>query len=209
MNLEIANALYGYFETLYFINQNLIRLCGAEIYYYKTVDYEKLTLDIIQDIPRIVPYSYNNKKRDLILDNRNGLLEYQSEIQYLQQDYQIILITHKNVLNKVRKIRNKYEHKMHDVKYKASGSGTSSLFDIEFNVDDEDIEIHIGELIKIIKDVNILFSKIAQEVSAYAYENGKQDYAYYERLCRFDFKDFNDIYESNILRKIGKVINKF
>ena len=209
MNIEIANAMYGYFETLYVINQNLIRLCGAEIFYYRFSDFKKLTLDIIQDIPRLIPYSYDNKKQGLILDNSNGLLEYQAEIQYIKQDYQNILDKYKKTLNKIRKIRNKYEHKMHDVRYQSSGTGTMSLFDIEFKVNNEFIKIYAGELIKLIKEVNILFSKIAQEISVFAYQNGKEGYAYYERICRIDFKDFNEIYESDILRKIGKIMNKF
>lgn len=209
MNIEIANAMYGYFETLYIMNQNLIKLCGAEIFYYRFSEFEKLTLDIIQDIPRLVPYSYDNKKQDLNLDNSNGLLEYQAEIKYIKEDYQNILDKYKDTLNKIRKIRNKYEHKMHDVKYQSSGTGTMSLFDIEFKVNNEFIRIYAGELIKLIKEINILFSKIAQEISIFAYQNRKEGYAYYERICRVDFKDFNDIYESNILRKIGKVMNKF
>lgn len=209
MNKEIANAMSGYFETLYIMNQNLIKLCGAEVFYYRFFEFEKLTLDIIQDIPRLIPYSYNNKQKILTLDDKNGLLEYQDEIRYLKQDYQNILDTYKETLNKVRKIRNKYEHKMHDVKYQASGTGTMSLFDIEFKVNKEIIDIYAGELIKLIKEINLLFSKIAQEISTYAYQNGKQGYAYYERICRFDFKDFNQIYESNILRKIGKMMNQF
>ena len=209
MNIEIANAMYGYFETLYIMNQNLIKLCGAEIFYYRFSEFEKLTLDIIQDIPRLVPYSYDNKKQDLNLDNSNGLLEYQAEIKYIKEDYQNILEKYKDNLNKIRKIRNKYEHKMHDVKYQSSGTGTMSLFDIEFKVNKEFIIIYAGELIRLIKEINILFSKIAQEISIFAYQNGKEGYAYYERICRVDFKDFNDIYESNILRKIGKVMNKF
>ncbi|MGN1298499.1 MAG: hypothetical protein ACI4UE_00730 [Candidatus Scatovivens sp.] len=209
MNIEIANSMCGYFETLYIMNQNLIRLCGAEIFYYRFSEFEKLTLDIIQDIPRLIPYSYDNKKQDLILDNSNGLLEYQAEIKYINGDYQNILDNYKDTLNKIRKIRNKYEHKMHDVKYQSSGTGTMSLFDIEFKVNNEFIRIYAGELIKLIKEVNILFSKIAQKISIFAYQNGKEGYAYYERICRFDFKDFNEIYESNILRQIGKVMNKF
>ena len=209
MNIEIANAMYGYFETLYIMNQNLIKLCGAEIFYYRFSEFEKLILDIIQDIPRLVPYSYDNKKQDLNLDNSNGLLEYQAEIKYIKEDYQNILDKYKDTLNKIRKIRNKYEHKMHDVKYQSSGTGTMSLFDIEFKVNKEFIRIYAGELIRLIKEINILFSKIAQEISIFAYRNGKEGYAYYERICRVGFKDFNDIYESNILRKIGKVMNKF
>lgn len=209
MNREIANAMSGYFETLYIMNQNLIRLCGAEIFYYRFSEFEKLTLDIIQDIPRLIPYSYDNKKQDLMIDDNNGLLEYQAEISYIKNDYQAILNIHKETLNKIRKIRNKYEHKMHDVKYQSSGTGTMSLFDIEFKVNDELIRIYAGELIKVIKEINILFSKIAQEISNYAFNSGKTGYAYYERISRFDFKDFNEIYESDILRKIGKIMNKF
>ena len=209
MNIEIANAMSGYFETLYEMNQNLIRLCGAEIFYYRFSEFEKVTLDIIQDIPRVIPYSYDNKEQDLVLDDRNGLLEYQAQIKYIKEDYQNILDKYKDTLNKIRKIRNKYEHKMHDVKYQSSGTGTMSLFDIEFKVNDEFIRIYARELIKLIKEVNILFSKIAQENSIFAYQNGKEGYAYYERICRIDFKDFNEIYESNILRKIGKIMNEF
>lgn len=209
MNIEIANAMSGYFETLYEMNKNLIRLCGAEIFYYRFSEFEKVTLDIIQDIPRVIPYSYDNKEQDLVLDDRNGLLEYQDQIKYIKEDYQNILDKYKDTLNKIRKIRNKYEHKMHDVKYQSSGTGTMSLFDIEFKVNDEFIRIYAGELIKLIKEVNILFSKIAQEISIFAYQNGKEGHAYYERICRVDFKDFNEIYESNILRKIGKIMNEF
>ena len=198
-----------YFETLYTVNQNLIRLCGAEIFYYRFSEFEKLTLDIIQDIPRLIPYSFDNKKQDLIIDDKNGLLEYEDEITYLKEDYKNILNTYKETLNKIRKIRNKYEHKMHDVKYQSSGTGSMNLFDIEFKVNNEIINIYAGELIKVVKKTNILFSKIAQEISIYAYENEKQGCIYYERIDRFDFKDFNDIYESDILRKVGKIMNKF
>lgn len=209
MNLEIANAMSGYFETLYEMNQKLIRLCGAEIFYYRFSEFEKITLDIIQDIPRLIPYSYDNKEQDLVLDDRNGLLEYQEEIKYLKKDYQNIVNKYKKTLNKIRKIRNKYEHKMHDVKYQSSGTGSMSLFDIEFKVNDVFIRIYAGELINLIKETNIVFSKISQEIRAFAYQKKKEGYAYYERINRFDFKDFNEIYESDILRKIGKVMNKF
>ncbi len=208
MNIEIANAMSGYIETLYTVNQNLIRLCGAEIFFYRS-EFEKLTLDIIQDIPRLIPYSYSNLEKKLILDDKNGLLEYQSDILYLKQDYQRILNKYTETLDKIRKIRNKYEHKMHDVEYKSSGTGSFSLFDIEFKVNNKVIRIYAGELIKVIKEVNILFSKIVDEISQYAYNNGKDDYAYYQRITRFEFSDFNEIYESELLRKIGRIMNQY
>lgn len=60
MTRNIADALYGYLETLYNLNQKLIGLCGTNA----VDDFEsgkKDILDIIQDIPRIIPYSFNKK----------------------------------------------------------------------------------------------------------------------------------------------------
>lgn len=98
---------------------------------------------------------------------------------------------------------------MHGIKYQSSGSGTNSLFDIEFKLDDKKVKIYAGELIKLLKDINILFARIVQDISIYAYQNDKTDYLYYQRITRFDFTDFNEIYESSLLRKIGKIMNKY
>ena len=57
MNVEIANALFGYFATLYHLNQKLIQLCGIDV----IDDFENgegYILEIIQNIPRLIPYSY-------------------------------------------------------------------------------------------------------------------------------------------------------
>ena len=122
MTIEIANALFGYLETLYNLNQKLVKLCGIDV----IDDFEggeKDILDIIQDVPRIIPYSFNKKTKKLEFKDRNGLLEYQDSILYLKDDYDRILSENYGFLDKIRKIRNKYEHKMHGVKHKSSGSG--------------------------------------------------------------------------------------
>ncbi len=208
MTVEIANALFGYLETLYNLNQKLVKLCGIDV----IDDFEsgeKEILDIIQDVPRIIPYSFNKKTQTLILKDRDGLLEYKDNISYLKEDYEKILSDNYEFLDKIRKIRNKYEHKMHGVKHKSSGSGSFSLFDYTFMVGDESMEITAGSFIKLIKSVNNLFSKIVLDISKYAYENKKEDYLYYRRITRFDFKDFNKIYDNDILRIVGKIMKKF
>ena len=208
MTVEIANALFGYLETLYNLNQKLVKLCGIDV----IDDFEsgeKEILDIIQDVPRIIPYSFNKKTQTLILKDRDGLLEYKDNISYLKEDYEKILYDNYEFLDKIRKIRNKYEHKMHGVKHKSSGSGSFSLFDYTFMVGDESMEITAGSFIKLIKSVNNLFSKIVLDISKYAYENKKEDYLYYRRITRFDFKDFNKIYDNDILRIVGKIMKKF
>lgn len=98
---------------------------------------------------------------------------------------------------------------MHDISYRSSGSGTLTLFDYTFMVEDELIKITADALIKLIKSVNNLFSKIVDDIIKFAYENQKQDYVYYRKITRFDFKDFNEIYNSDILRIVGKITKNF
>lgn len=208
MTVEIANALFGYLETLYNLNQKLVKLCGIDV----IDDFEsgeKEILDIIQDVPRIIPYSFNKKTQTLILKDRDGLLEYKDNISYLKEDYEKILSDNYEFLDKIRKIRNKYEHKMHGVKHKSSGSGSFSLFDYIFMVGDESMKITAGSFIKLVKSLNNLFSKIVLDISKYAYENKKEDYLYYRRITRFDFKNFNKIYDNDILKIVGKIMKKF
>lgn len=208
MTIEIANALSGYLETLYNLNQKLIKLCGIDVI-DDFEEGEKDILDIIQDVPRIIPYSYNRKKQELKFKERDGLLEYQDNILYLKGDYEQILSENYDFLDKIRKIRNKYEHKMHGVKHKASGGGSISLFDYTFIVEEETIEITAGEFINLIKSVNGLFSKIVYDISKFAYENQKEDYLYYRKITRFDFMDFNKIYDNEILKIVGKIMKSF
>ena len=208
MTIEIANALFGYLETLYNLNQKLVKLCGIDV----IDDFEggeKDILDIIQDVPRIIPYSFNKKTKKLEFKDRDGLLEYQDSILYLKDDYDRILSENYDFLDKIRKIRNKYEHKMHGVKHKSSGSGSLSLFDYTFMVENESIELTAGAFIKLVKSVNCLFSKIVCDISKFVYENHKEDYLYYRRITRFDFTDFNKIYDNDILRIVGKIMKKF
>lgn len=166
-------------------------------------------MDMIQDVPRIIPYSFNKKTQKLEFKERDGLLEYQDGILYLKDDYEQILLENYDFLDKIRKIRNKYEHKMHGVKHESSGSGSFSLFDYTFIVENESIEITAGSFIKLIKSVNNLFSKIECDIRRYAYENKKDDYLYYRRITRFDFTDFNKIYDNDVLRIVGKIMKKF
>src|SRR5699024_2187835 len=143
------------------------------------------------------------KTKKLEFKDRDGLLEYQDSILYLKDDYDRILSENYDFLDKIRKIRNKYEHKMHGVKHKSSGSGSQSLFDYTFMVENDSIDITVGAFIKHLKSVNCLFSKIVCDISKFAYENHKEDYLYYRRITRFDFTDFNKIYDNDILRIVG------
>lgn len=205
MNIEIANALSGYIEVLYMMNQKIIKLCGVDLYRNYDYLYSNI-LDVVQNIPRLVPYAYFNDNSRLELVDKNGLMEFKNEIPYLEQYYLDILSNNYDFLNDVRKIRNKFEHKLHGIKGVSAGSGTTSLFEFEFEVDGTSIEIEAEKIIKLMKELNILFSLITEEILQYSEENNKKDYPYYHRLCRFNFKDFNKIYDSPLLRTFGKLM---
>lgn len=209
MNIEIVNPISGYIETLNEINIKLIKICGTNIGCQTVSEYKKDTLDIIQNIPRLIPYTYSVKNDILKLQENDGLLEYSNEIKYLKEYYDDMLVKNNEILKKIKLVRNKYEHKMHEIVYKSSSSGSLSLFSIEFKLGKKNIKICAGELIKLLERLNILFDRILKYISAYAYENGMKDHPYLQYITKFQFTDFNEIYKSNLLRKIGRILNNF
>lgn len=209
MNKKIANSVSSYIESLYYLNQKLLKLCGNDIMYDIHSDFEKIVLDIVQEIPRLIPYSCNYEKKELEYKEWDGLLEFKNELNFLTNDYNNILLNNYDFLDKVRIIRNTYTHKMHGVEYEYSGGGSLTLFDVGFMVDRKSIHLYSGDFLKLFKELNILFSKIVDDVRRWAYQNNKEDYLYYQRITRFDFKDFNKIYESELLRVFGKVLHQF
>ncbi len=146
MNFEFANSLSGYIETLYYINKNIIKLSGRDAFHYDNS--EKLVLDIMQDIPRIIPYKYDKKTKKLIVNDKDGLLEYQNELMILKEEYDKILEINHDIIDKIRKIRNKYEHKMHNIKCLSSRSGGDSLLSFDFIVGGGSIKVETEELIR-------------------------------------------------------------
>ena len=208
MDTKIANAVSGYLETLYDVNVKLIKLCGIDAtrpYEYHT----KLVLEIIQDIFRVFPCTVNKKKDELIIDKNGGLLEFGVAFEYLENDFSNILKKYYNFLKNIKTIRNKYEHKMHAVKILGEGDGNIILFDFDFVVEGKTITVSAKELIAILLELNVVYSKIQTDVDFYAQDNGKAFYGYYNRLRRFNFNDFEKIYTDSNLRLIGKLMYAF
>ena len=72
------------------------------------------------------------------------------------------------------------------VKHISSWSGSHYLFDFSFKVSEEGIQVRVGRIIKLVKLLNVLFSKIVYDISTYAYSNKKDDYLHYRRITRFN-----------------------
>lgn len=208
MDINIANAVGGYLETLYDVNVKLIKLCGMDVMNSFEKD-QRLVLDIIQDIFRVFPCEYNTKSKALKLDDKGGLLEFGNTFDFLKNDFLNILNNNYELLDSIRKIRNKYEHKMHEVKIVGEGDGTFSLFEFDFVVEEKHITLCARNFITILTQLNAVYSKIQRDVSFFAQENDKIEYTYYRRLTRLDFNDFLKIYNDGNLRLIGKLMHKF
>lgn len=208
MTREVGNALFRYFETLYGLNQNLIILCGINIFDNKG-QLEKYIEKVIMDIPRLVPYVFDRKTSSYRLEQKDGLLEFSDEIPFLQEAYTDILQTHKDFLEKAKKVRNKLEHKMHGADTVATSSSSFSLFSITYEVAEEEIELEAKEFISFVRDINVMFDKIQILLDQFATEIEMCDHPYYCRMVRYRFLDFNKIYESDLLHIFGKALLPF
>lgn len=208
MKTDIVNAVFGYFETLYDLNRNLITMCGVDVIDNSGL-YEKYVKDIIQAIPRLVPYAFDKKQGKYIIVDRDGLLEYSDELQWLKEGYEAILNEHIAFLTNVKEIRNKYEHKLHGARLVTSGSGSVCLFDMTYELGEKEVKLTATEFVSLVKILNLLFSRLQHEIQQFAYEKEIDDSIYIRRLTRYSFSDFNSIYDSDLLRNIGKALFPF
>ena len=133
MTVTAVNALYRYFQALYNVNQHLIILCGVDVLDNEG-QYQEHVEEVVLLIPRLVPYVLNKKTEKYQIRKGDGLLEFSGEIPLLEERYCAILKKHKKVLSSIKAIRNKLEHSMHAAKVIASGSGTSCLFEITYEI---------------------------------------------------------------------------
>lgn len=136
--------------------------------------------------------------------DRDGLLEFSEDLPFLKKDYESLLECHIIFLKKIKEIRNKFEHKMHGADLTSAGAGTFIEFELVYHTGQKEITVYSGEFIRLMKDLNILFSKIQSTLKDFALKEEKQYYPYYQRLMRLDFADFNKIYDSDLLKVIGR-----
>ena len=94
MNTEIANALSGYFDTLFALNRNLITFCGMEAYADDPWKLHKYMQAVICFLPQLIPYSFSRNTRQYCISLNDGLMEFSDSLPFLRQDYEAILQKH-------------------------------------------------------------------------------------------------------------------
>ena len=182
-------------------------LCGLDVVDNRG-QYEKELDDIIVNIPRLIPYNFNMDARNYSINNQDGLLEYKDEIPWLHDEYKTILQNNIDFLEKVKKIRNKLEHRMHNVVPTGGCTGNGDFF-VTFSVKGNEIRINDSELIGFAKEMNTLFSRLQKHIGEIANKEGVYEHVYCKRMFRYDFLNFNKIYESDLLYVFGKALFPF
>ena len=127
----------------------------------------------------------------------------------MRKEYEDILGNNYLALSNIKKVRNKLEHKMHAVKFYRASSGSLEMFTISYKVNDVEITLAAIDMIKLVKQINDLFSKIQFLIDEFAFKQGKEGYSYYRKLLRYDFCNFNKLYDSDLLRTFGKTLFPF
>jgi hypothetical protein len=207
MTASLANALYAYFKTLYDLNRNTLMLCSEQIFNHELCF--NLINDIVRDIPRLIPYSFNFKANQCQIINGEGLLDFSSELPWLNEEYAHMLQEHQHVLVVIKKIRNKYEHEMHKKIIVSSQAGTAFPFSFTLKVEDDLLNLDVNELKSLLLNLNQVYSRIQNDLARYLYENSMQGDLYYDRLTRFKFNDFNALLSSSLLKIIGNALLDF
>ncbi len=208
MEDRVANSVGVYIEMLYDVNIKLIKLCGMDALNVRAKD-EILILDIIQDIFRLFPCTYDKKKQNYVLDTRGGLLEFKDAFYFIESDFLEILKSHYEFLSSVMIIRNKCTHRMHEVKIVEKEDGTRIYFNFVIEVKDKSIRVCADDFIKFVCSLNETYGKIQGVIFKFAEENDKSHYEYYDKITRFNLCQFSKIYQDSNLRLIGKIMHPF
>ncbi len=160
----------------------------------------------------VIPYDLHTKENGRCkLDVKDGLLEFATEIPFLKTDYESIFTQNYDFLSKVKEIRNKFEHKMHGAELISIGRGNMIIFNLSYKIKAKDqwIILYAGEFLKFTKQINELFSKLQNQVASFPHQQDQTMDPYYRRLIRYDFRDFNQIYDSPLLKIVGKTLVQF
>ena len=101
MEKATANALFRYFEELYGLNQNVIALCGTDLFDIMGKQEHRID-EIMITIPRLIPYKFRDADK-IMLIQKDGLMSFVNDIPFLGLDYKNILQKHNDFLVKVKK----------------------------------------------------------------------------------------------------------
>lgn len=189
---EYLSNLFTYMGIMDSINKKLNKLIKNNI---KNSPEKNMSLfyDLVSEIMRIMPYSYNEKK-DILYLKDDGILLLKNKLSYIEQDYKTILekkSLKKSLIN-IYNVRNKFTHEPHNLSFGFSVGGQTS-YSIGINYKDELQELSTIDLQVIVKELNLIYEKIKQEFICIVknYDKEYRKYPIYKKTLLYKFNNYN------------------
>lgn len=208
---KTINGIINYAEILESINIDLIRIISLDcINNMNTL--KKLYLDISSKMSMIIlTYSPRNSSsyKDLLLcEKKEGIYKYYDDFDFLEKSINSLFNKYKKDLYHLKRVRNKIEHDIDIIGIDEMHSG-SGVCGVIFSIDDEKYKINTDKLKKIISDLNLIFSKMLEDIDLYIKNNDSKNYnhPYYNQLRSFNFLRYNNIFNSTLLYSISEILN--
>lgn len=213
-----------YIDFLIKANSCFIQLLGSDGKEKFNIREEKY-LEIFDYISKLIPIStdINTKSVKVKLRDKkeSGIFElYNDGLEFIEEDYNKLIEKYKVVLFDIKMIRNKTEHSPHCI---LSLGGTSKLgySNIWYNYKKNGIKIDEIEnknvesykcdtemLKKILIDLNNIFSKVQSKiVELYDKLDFKDGRVYIKTCIETNFSYYNNLYNSEKLYEISKIIS--
>jgi len=204
--IEWVDGIRVYCEVLIETNNKLLKLVSIDCIDSR-IDMEKLFLDISQNIIRLIPCVISEETKKVILIKSDGILDFISDFDFLEAEYNNLVLTSQDILYNIKKIRNKTEHVPHKLKAKGFTSGNNSFSTADFNYNQEKLSVNTKDIIKIIKNLNQIFSKIIKQLKDFRFSltEEKRDHPYLMKYTELNFERYNKILDSEMLYDISKI----
>lgn len=188
------NNLKPYFYTLININNKLIKLTCFKG--YDNLQKSDIFLEICDLIFKIIPTK--TLKDDVItIDENSGILLIDEIKRIILPELKEMTDRHNEILNNIKKLRNKLEHEPHNIMKNFILSGQDAFRGfcfITFQYKDKEISVSTNNLIIIINYLNQFFTEIQKYIGKYSNDKIlKGDYYYHELIN----ENFNEIRTNN------------
>ena len=206
------NGIGVYFWILENINNKLIELIKfnenkpeiiGDLFFYLAIE-----------LNRIIQYKYDKVKNDYVLETKGGILKLKKSFRFLVKDYIELFKKYKSDLITVKKIRNKFQHEPHNIRWKAY-VGNNKSKDITFaneeyyikqvngvlskneqrKIEEGRIElewdINTEQLINLIVELNEIFIKIQKQINNKSKEiKDMNDHPYIRRMIDMNLQEY-------------------
>lgn len=187
-----------YCDKLVEVNKDFLKLLAVDCI-DQNHTMEIIFISICYNLSILIPLS--NRYGEFSLLENEGVLDLKDEIDFISNDYNELFKKNIKLLRIIKKVRDKMEHRPHNLHALSTSSGNHAHATIEFIYGEKDEEefmhfnLDTNDLKKIIIELNIIYDNIINKLKLF--RSTKTECLYLRRYTKLNFLIFNDIYNSN------------